>query len=114
MLCGRICGDGQGFVPAALHDVVGADCMTKDQVDIANKVVFIKDSKTPTGISEIPLTDIALEAFQDQLKLAGPEIWLFPSSRKATEHQVNFKKTWERTLRRAGVPRFRLYDLRST
>jgi len=89
-------------------------CMTKDQVDIANKVVFIKDSKTPTGISEVPLTDIALEAFEDQLKLAGPGTWLFPSSRKPTEHQVDFKKTWERTLRRAGVPRFRLYDLRST
>jgi len=89
-------------------------CMTKDQVDIANKVVFIKDSKTPTGISDVPLTDIALEAFQDQLKLAGPGPWLFPSSRKPTEHQVDFKKTWERTLRRAGVPRFRLYDLRST
>ena len=50
--------------------------MTKDQVDIANKVVFIKDSKTPTGISEVPLTDIALEASQDQLKLAGPTQWL--------------------------------------
>ena len=27
---------------------------------------------------------------------------------------MDFKKTWERTLRRAGVPHFRLYDLRST
>ena len=25
-----------------------------------------------------------------------------------------FKKTWQRTLARAGVPHFRLYDLRST
>lgn len=31
-----------------------------------------------------------------------------------SEHQANFKKTWERTLRRAKVPYFRLYDLRST
>jgi integrase len=89
-------------------------CMKKEQVDIANRVVFIMDSKTPTGISEVPLTDIALEAFQDQLKLAGPGPWLFPSSRRPTEHQVDLKKTWERTLRRAGVPQFRLYDLRST
>jgi integrase len=89
-------------------------CMRKEQVDIANKVVFIMDSKTPTGISEVPLTDVAVEAFRDQLILAGPGPWLFPSSRRPTEHQVDFKKTWERTLRRAGVPRFRLYDLRST
>jgi site-specific recombinase XerD len=37
-------------------------CMKKDQVDLANRVVFIVDSKTPTGVAEVPLTDIALEA----------------------------------------------------
>lgn len=88
--------------------------MKKEQVDIANKVVFIADSKTPTGVSEVPLTEIAAKAFEDQLKLAGPGPWLFPSSRNPTEHQAAFKKTWERTLRRAGVRYFRLYDLRST
>ena len=83
-------------------------------MDIANKVVFIADSKTPTGISEVPLTDLAAEAFHQQLELAGPGPWLFPSSRIATEHQQDFKKTWQGTLQRAGVPHFRLYDLRST
>ena len=33
--------------------------MKKEQVDLANKVVFIADSKTPTGVAEVPLTDIA-------------------------------------------------------
>jgi integrase len=89
-------------------------CMKKEHVDIANKVVFIADSKTPTGVSEVPLTDIAIEAFRNQIELAGLGPWLFPSSRKAGEHQTDFKKTWERTLQRAGVPHFRLYDLRST
>ena len=27
---------------------------------------------------------------------------------------MSFKKAWERTLRKAGIPHFRLYDLRST
>jgi integrase len=27
---------------------------------------------------------------------------------------LNFKKAWQGTLRRAGVPYFRIYDLRST
>ena len=88
--------------------------MKKDQMDLANKTVFIADSKTPTGVAEVPLTDIATEAFRSQMELAGPGPWLFPSAKKPTESQKNFKKTWERTLRKAGVPYFRLYDLRST
>ena len=55
-----------------------------------------------------------MKALRDQLKLAGPGPWLFPSPVKPGEHQGSFKKTWERILRRAGVPHFRLYDLRST
>ncbi len=89
-------------------------CMRKDQVDLANKLVFIADSKTPTGVAEVPLTDIAVEAFRNQIELAGPGPWLFPSSKSPTGHQLNFKKTWERTLDKAGIPYFRLYDLRST
>jgi integrase len=88
--------------------------MRKDQVDLGNKIVFIPDSKTPTGVAEVPLTDTAVEAFRDQTKLAGPGLWLFPSPKHPDRPQANFKKTWERTLRRAGVRHFRLYDLRST
>ena len=43
-----------------------------EKCDLANKVVFITDSKTPTGVAEIPLTDIAVEAFRNQMELAGP------------------------------------------
>jgi hypothetical protein len=52
-------------------------CLKKEQADIANKVVFVIASKTPTGVSEVPLTDIAAQAFQDQLQTAGPGPWLF-------------------------------------
>ena len=31
--------------------------MRKDQVDLANAVVWIPDSKTPNGVAEVPLTD---------------------------------------------------------
>lgn len=65
---------------------------------------FIADSKTPTGVAEVPLTDIAAEAFQSQMEVAGPGPWLFPSSKSPTGYQTNFKKTWERTLRKAGIP----------
>jgi integrase len=88
--------------------------MKKEQVDLANMVVFIADSKTPTGVAEVPLTEIAVEAFRSQIDLAGPGPWIFPSDGNRTGHQTEFKKTWRTTLRKAGVPYFRLYDLRST
>jgi integrase len=88
--------------------------MRKDQIDFANKLVFIPDSKTPTGVAEVPLTDIAVEAFRNQIELAGPGPWLFPSPKSPTGFQREFKKAWEKTLRTAGVLYFRLYDLRST
>jgi integrase len=88
--------------------------MKKQQVDLANKVVFIADSKTPTGVAEVPLTDIAIEAFRNQIEVAGPGPWLFPSDDNKTGHQTEFKRAWRTTLKRAGVVYFRLYDLRST
>lgn len=68
--------------------------MRKDQVDLANKLVFVADSKTETGIAEVPLTDIAVEAFRSQIEVAGPGPWLFPSSKSPTGYQTSFKKTW--------------------
>ena len=88
--------------------------MRKEEVDLANAVVWIADSKTPTGVGEVPLTDLAVEAFRDQLLLAGPGPWLFPSSRNPRGYQASFKKIWRTTLERAGVGYFRIYDLRST
>jgi len=86
--------------------------MRKDQVDLANKTIFISDSKTPTGVAEVPLPDIAVEAFRSQIEEAGPGPWLFPSPLNPTGYQTNFRKPWETALRKAGIPYFRLYDLR--
>ena len=88
--------------------------MKKEQVDLENAVVWIPDSKTPNGIAEVPLTDLALEAFRNQIRIAGPGAWLFPSEENPTGHQNTLKTVWRATLRRAKVPYFRIYDLRST
>jgi len=88
--------------------------MKKDQVDLLNAVVWIPESKTPNGVAEVPLTPIAVEAFRDQLALAGQGEYLFPSDLNPTGHQVELKTVWSKTLRRAKVPYFRIYDLRST
>ncbi len=88
--------------------------MKKEQVDLENAVVWIPDSKTPNGVAEVPLTDIAVGAFRDQVRVAGPGPWLFPSDANPTGHQTTFKTAWAATLRRAKIPYFRIYDLRST
>lgn len=88
--------------------------MKKDQVDFVNKTVWIPESKTPNGVAELPLTEFALLAFQDQLRIAGPGEYLFPSELNSEGHQRTLKTVWRLTLKRARVPYFRLYDLRST
>jgi integrase len=86
----------------------------KDQLDLVNRTVWIPDSKTPNGVAEVPLTDIAVAAFTKQLAISGPGEYLFPSDDNPIGHQKTFKTAWHATLRRAKVTYFRIYDLRST
>ena len=88
--------------------------MKKDQLDLVNRTVWIPDSKTPNGVAEVPLADIAVAAFTRQLAISGPGDYLFPSDENASGHQKTFKTAWHATLRRAKVTYFRIYDLRST
>ena len=88
--------------------------MKKDQVDLPNAVVWFPDSKTPNGTAEVPLTPLAVEAFRRQMAITGDSLFLFPSDRNRSGHQTTFKTVWSKTLRRAKVPYFRIYDLRST
>jgi hypothetical protein len=62
------------------------------------------------GIAEVPLTDIAVEAFRCQLAVSGPGPFLFPSEGNADRYQKTFKTVWHATLRRAGVRYFRIYE----
>jgi integrase len=85
--------------------------MRKNQVDLQNAVVWIPDSKTANGIAEVPLTSLAIEVFKSQMAISGEGLFLFPSDRNPNGH---LKTVWRKTLRRANVPYFRIYDLRST
>ena len=88
--------------------------MKKEQLDLANAMVWIPDSKTPNGVAEVPLTPLALEAFRGQLRLSPCSPYLFPSDENPSGHQRTLKTSWHATLRRAKVAYFRIYDLRST
>jgi len=56
-----------------------------------NKVVWIPDSKTPNGVAELPLTDLAVEAFAEEMRTAGDGPYLFPArrARSGTSHLQN-------------------------
>jgi integrase len=88
--------------------------MKKEHVDLVNAFVWIPDSKTPNGISEVPLTLLALEAFQNQIAISGNGDFLFPSDESPTKYLKSVKASWRNTLRRARIRYFRIYDLRST
>ena len=86
----------------------------KEDVDLENAIVWIADSKTATGVAEVPLTELAVAAFRSQISVAGPGPFLFPNSENPSGYQASFKKVWATALRKAGVAYFRIYDLRST
>jgi integrase len=88
--------------------------MKKDQIDFVSGVLWIPESKTPNGVAEIPLTKLALEAFQSQITISGNGEFLFPSDKNPKGHLRSLRTAWMKALKRAGIPYFRLYDLRST
>ena len=57
--------------------------MKKEQVDLENAVVWIPDSKTPNGIAEVPLTDLAVNAFRSRFASAGTGTVAVPERRKS-------------------------------
>lgn len=88
--------------------------LKKEHLDLMNAKILISDSKTPNGVAELALTELAIQTIRKQIHLAGPSEFLFPSDLNATGHQKSLRTVWRLTLKRAGVRYFRIYDLRST
>lgn len=90
--------------------------MLKSQVDLENGLVHVSDSKTTNGIGDMPMTELAYGAFQEQMADTAPSESLFPRLTKSGSkpYLCSLKKVWRTTLRRAGVPYFSLYELRHT
>ena len=88
--------------------------MRKEQLDLEKWTVWIPDSKTPNGVAEVPLTEIAVEAFREQIAISGPRCYGCSRVMRTQRTSESFKTVWARRLRRARCPYFRIYDLRST
>jgi integrase len=88
--------------------------LKKECLDLLNAKVLISDSKTPNGVAELALTELAVQAIRNQIHLSGASEFLFPSDLNPTGHQKSLRSVWRLTLKRARVRYFRIYDLRST
>ncbi len=90
--------------------------LKKAQVDLENSFVHLSDSKTPSGIGDMPMTEFAREACRAQIEASPNSEYLFPSpsSRAKKPYITCLLKIWAKTLRRAGVPYFPIYHLRHT
>ncbi len=90
--------------------------MRKEQVDLDNGIVHLPDSKTVNGIADMPMTNRVREAFASQMKQSGDSDYLFPSPQTGLvkPYITTVRKLWNRTLQRAGLPHFSLYELRHT
>ena len=90
--------------------------MRKEEVDLENRLVHLPDSKTESGIADMPMTERAREAFESQMKESQGSEYLFPSTRKnsARPYLTTVSKGWARTLKRAGLRHFSMYELRHT
>ena len=90
--------------------------MRKEQVDLQNGIVHLPNSKTVNGIADMPMTERAREAFASQMKQSCDSDYLFPSPRLDSRkpHIGKVGTLWNRTLQRAGLPHFSLYELRHT
>jgi integrase len=90
--------------------------MKKADVDLENSLVHVPDSKTSSGIGDMPMTDLAREAFRAQIQANPASEYLFPSPnpRAKKPYITSLRKIWDKTLRRAGAAYFPIYHLRHT
>lgn len=89
--------------------------MRKEDVDLENEIVQIRDSKTENGVADMPLTDLAKAAFERRLAGTPGSEYLFPTTRQSSKPYIgSFNKAWAAAVERASVEHFSIYELRRT
>ena len=66
--------------------------------------------KTPNGIGDMPMTELASKPFKSQVELTPNSEYLFPSSKANAKkpYITKLKTAWAATLLRAKMPYFPL------
>ena len=75
-----------------------------ESIDWMNKLIFIPDSKTPSGTRRIPMSDRAMSILS--ARCAGrSQGWVFPSKRSVAGHLTTIGKLFRQARKKAGLPK---------
>lgn len=80
-----------------------------DQVDFDRKALRLP--RTKTGPRVVTLSDRAIEILRDLREEVGTE-WVVPN--RSQTGPADFRVTWAKLMKRAGIENFRVHDLRHT
>ncbi len=87
----------------------------EQDVDFLDDVIHVRQSKTPAGRRNIPMSVLLREELLYWKELTGARsAYVFPNPRSSTGHLRVVRKTWATTLKLAGIPYFPIYNLRAT
>ncbi len=65
--------------------------MKKADIDFENSFVHIPDSKTPSGVGDMPMTELASQAFKSQVGLTPNSEYLFPALKGQCQEAIYHK-----------------------
>lgn len=87
-----------------------------DDVDLAEGIIHIRDSKTLAGRRIVPMSEHCKTALQQWKRIAGPAFsqFVFGNPNSPAMYLKSVRKTWTRALKLAGLPYFPIYNLRAT
>jgi len=81
-----ICGTSSHHYGDRVAGLQGTDSIRKDQGICKMQWSGYQIRKLRTGIAEVPLTSLAIEAFKSQMAIFGEGPFLFPSDRIPSGH----------------------------
>lgn len=79
-------------------------------IDLLNKIVYIKDSKTRAGIRKIPISDKIIELFKT--KYSTKKYFHYNNNKR--ENYQSFLKGFRNVLNSLGISEHRIHDTRHT
>jgi integrase len=83
-------------------------------IDLVNDSIQVRESKTRAGIRNIPLSTKCRAEVLRWRDMFGPEFspFVFPKVRTPSQPLNDVRRSWEKTLEDAKLPKFVLYHLR--
>jgi integrase len=84
-------------------------------VDFAESTITVVQSKTTAGLRTLPMTAfVKCELLKWHAAVGRASEYVFFNPQKPDQHILSAKTAWHNALRRAGIPRFPIYQCRHT